>query len=125
MIKEKIEIIYESIVEEGIKVYHELYESIEVSDDTIDYWNKAIELYRTFDATEKTVFYDIIKQVIIDTTASIFGLLDGSNSLPGGGTFETDIRIDGIDSEHFLQDYFLSLVEEKQKSNNLKREKDK
>lgn len=113
MIKNKVEIIYESIVEEGMKIYHELYESIEVSNNTIDYWKKAIALYHILTDEEKAIFYDIIRQVIIDTTASIFGLLDGSSSLPGGGTFETKITVDGVDTKNLLQDYFLSIVEEK------------
>ena len=45
----------------------------------------------------------------------MFGLLEGSSSLPEGGVFETDIKIDGIDTEHLLQDYFLSIVFEKKK----------
>ena len=93
MIKEKVEIIYESIVEEGIETYRQLYEKTKITDKTIVFWKKAIKLYEKLDSDEKEVFFDIIEQIIIDTTSSIFGIFDGSSSVAGGGTLETDIKI--------------------------------
>lgn len=115
MIEKKVDIMYKSLVEEGMKVYRKQFENIKIEDKTIEYWKNAATLYDTFNKREKEVFFDIIEQVIIDTTASVFGLLEGSSSLPEGGVFETDIKIDGIDTEHLLQDYFLSIVFEKKK----------
>ena len=69
MIKEKVEIIYESIVEEGIETYRQLYEKTKITDKTIVFWKKAIKLYEKLDSDEKEVFFDIIEQIIIDTTA--------------------------------------------------------
>ena len=48
MIKEKVEIIYESIVEEGIETYRQLYEKTKITDKTIVFWKKAIKLYEKF-----------------------------------------------------------------------------
>lgn len=113
MIKEKVEIIYESIVEEGIETYRQLYEKTKITDKTIVFWKKAIKLYEKLDSDEKEVFFDIIEQIIIDTTSSIFGIFDGSSSVAGGRTLETDIKIDNLDTKQNLQDYFLEIVQER------------
>ena len=112
MIREKVEIIYESIVEEGMETYKQLYEETKITDRTIVFWRNAIKLYEKLDSNEKEIFFDIIEQVIIDTTSSIFGILDGSSSIAGGGTLETDIKIDNLDTEQNLQDYFLEIVQQ-------------
>lgn len=115
MIEKKVDIMYKSLVEEGMKTYRKQFENIEIVARTIEYWKDVATLYNSFNKREREVFFEIVEQVIIDTTASVFGLLEGSSSLPEGGTFETEIKIDGIDTEHLLQDYFLSIVCKKKK----------
>ena len=55
---------------------------------------------------------NVIKQTMIDTISSLFGILDGSSTL-SGGNMEFDIKINGMSTEDELQDTFLELVEEK------------
>ena len=119
MIREKVEIIYENIVEEGMETYKQLYEETKITDRTIVFWRNAIKLYEKLDSNEKEIFFDIIEQVIIDTTSSIFGILDGSSSIAGGGTLETDIKIDNLDTKQNLQDYFLEIVQQRKDNERL------
>ena len=119
MIREKVEIIYENIVEEGMETYKQLYEETKITDRTIVFWRNAIKLYEKLDSNEKEIFFDIIEQVIIDTTSSIFGILDGSSSIAGGGTLETDIKIDNLDTKQNLQDYFLEIVQQRKDNEKL------
>lgn len=103
--------IYKTLVEDGKDIYKDLYENTKVSEKTVDYWKNALELYHSFDDKQKDVFMNIVKQTMIDTISSVFGVLDGSSTL-SGGDFEFEVRINGISTEDELQDTFLEFVEE-------------
>jgi hypothetical protein len=111
MNEEFVKNIYETVIEGGKNIYRDLYENTEVTERTIDYWKNALELYRSFDDKQKNVFMDIVKQTMIDTVSSVFGVLDGSSTLTGGD-FEFEVRINGVSTEDELQDTFLGFVEE-------------
>ena len=112
MNKEFVKEIYKTLVEEGIRTYKEIYEKTDVNEQTISYWREAINLYNTFDDSEKDIFSGILKQTIIDTISSTFGILDGSSNL-SGTKLEFDIKINGMNTEESLQDAFLEVVEER------------
>lgn len=111
MNEEFVKCIYETTVEDGKNMYKELYEETEVTGQTTDYWHNLLNLYGSFDHKQKNVFLDIIKQTMIDTISSIFGVLDGSSTLLGED-FEFEVKINGISTEEDLQDTFLRYVEE-------------
>ena len=48
---------------------------------------------------------------MVDTISSIFGVLDGSSTLPGED-YEFEVKINGVNTEGELQDAFLCFVEE-------------
>ena len=106
--------IYETIIENGENIYKDLYENTEITEKTIDYWKNALELYNSLDHDQKNVFISIIKQTMIDTISSLFGVLDGASTL-SGGNMEFDIKINGIRTEDEMQDTFLEIVEERNK----------
>lgn len=111
MNEEFIKSIYQTVVEEGKKDYQELYEDTVDTERILDYWKNARALYHSFDEKQKSIFYDILEQTIIDTISSIFGILDGSCGV-FGGNFECDVKINGISTEDDLQDCFLGFIEE-------------
>ena len=111
MNEEFVSRIYKTVIEDGENIYKELYENTEVTKRTVDYWKKALELYRSFDDDQKNVFMDIIRHTMIDTVSGVFGILDGSSTL-SGGNLEFEIKINGISTENELQDTFLAVVEE-------------
>lgn len=106
-----VKCIYETIVEGGKNIYQELYENTEVTEKTTDYWRDLLHLYGSFDDKQKKVFIGIIKQTMIDTISSIFGVLDGSSALLGGD-FKFEVKINGICTEENLQDTFLGFIED-------------
>ena len=110
MNEEFVKKIYKTIVEEGVTTYRDLYDNTTINKNTVEYWKKALELYYTFDIAQKEIFFDVIKQTIIDTISSVFGVLDGSSSLLDGN-FNFDIKIDGNTTRNELQDTFLMLIE--------------
>ncbi|MCM1162535.1 MAG: hypothetical protein NC412_15125 [Roseburia sp.] len=105
--------IYKTIIEDGGDFYKELYENTEITEKTIDYWKDALELYNSFNYNQKNIFMNVIKQTMIDTISSVFGILDGSSTL-SGGNMEFDVKINGISTEDEMQDIFLEIVEEKE-----------
>lgn len=104
--------LYETVVEDGINTYRDLYENTEVTERTVNYWKNALALYHSFDEEQKNIFINIMEQTMIDTISSIFGVLDGSGTL-SGEDFEFDVKINGVSTESELQDTFLAYVEEK------------
>lgn len=112
MNEEFVKSIYVTIVEDGEKIYKELYENTQVTERTVDYWKNALELYHSLDSNQKEIFVDIVKHIMIDTISGIFGVFDGSSTLSGDDNFEIDIKINGVDTENELQDAFLEYVEE-------------
>lgn len=103
--------IYKTLIEDGKDMYKDLYENTKVSEMTVDYWKNALELYHSFDDKQKDVFLNVVKQIMIDTISSVFGVLDGSSTL-SGEDFEFEVKINGISTEEELQDTFLEFVEE-------------
>lgn len=112
MNEEFVKSIYGTLVEDGGKIYKELYENTQVTERTVDYWKNALELYHSLDRNQKEIFIDIVKHTTIDTISSIFGVFDGSSTLSGDDDFEISIKINGVDTENELQDAFLEYVEE-------------
>lgn len=103
--------IYETLILNGIKEYENIFETKDYSGFKDEYWCHAVELYKSFDEQQRSIFYEIVKQVMVDTAATLISILDGSATLAGGGGFESEIIINGVDAQ-YLQDYFLSIAQE-------------
>ncbi|CVI70421.1 hypothetical protein NDGK_01864 [Clostridiales bacterium CHKCI001] len=110
--EEFVQRVYESVVNENLDSYKDLFQNTEITNTTMNYWKKAIAFYSSFEDGEKSIFFDIIRQIIIDTISSIFGIMDGSSTLSGGDEIDVSVEINGIDTDHDLQDGFLAFVEE-------------
>ncbi|SRR5699024_1024752 len=110
--EEFVQRVYESVVNENLDSYKDLFQNTEITNTTMNYWKKAITFYSSFEDGEKSIFFDIIRQIIIDTISSIFGIMDGSSTLSGGDEIDVSVEINGIDTDHDLQDSFLAFVEE-------------
>mgnify|MGYP004545761317 CR=1 FL=1 len=106
-----IEKLIDMLIVEGIEEYKASNETLQIGPKTINYWKDVKQLYVTLDQKQKEIYYEIIRQVMIDTISSVFGILDGSSTL-SGGDFEFEVRINGISTEDELQDTFLGFVEE-------------
>lgn len=107
--------IYEDIVEDGLLVYKNMYESIQITEKTINYWKDAKKLFDSLGYEEKKVFFNILEQTMIDATARTFYLLDSGMKFDGED-FECDVIINGKSADHDLKDYFLERADELQNS---------
>lgn len=110
--------IFETVVKGGIKDYENMCNNL--SDNSGEgYWYELKCFYNELSKNEKSILFKFMETIMIDTTAHVLGVIDGTCSLEGGGTFDFEIALDGKDMMCELQDSFLAYVEE-QESNNSK-----
>ncbi len=70
-----------AVIEGNVALYRDLFDSAEDTRVTDAYWKRALALYRSLDEAGRLVFFEVLRQVSVDTVSSIFGVLDGSSSL--------------------------------------------
>ncbi len=97
---------------EGIEEYKIFHETLQIGPKTINYWKDVKQLYSTFNQKQKEIYYEIIRQVMIDTISCVFGILDGTTSM-NGMECNINVEINGCSTEHELQDIFLEKIEER------------
>ena len=108
--------LYESIVNENLQLYKDLYETTNVTSKTDDYWKKAIGFYDSLTDENKDMLMNIIEQTMINTISNMLGVIDGSSTL-NDCSLEPKLLLDSIDTEGELQDLFLELIEERDSNN--------
>lgn len=108
--------LYESIVNENLQLYKDLYETTIVTSKTDDYWKRAIGFYDSLTDENKDILMNIIEQTMIDTISNMLGVIDGSSTL-NNCSLEPKLLLDSIDTEGELQDLFLELIEERDSNN--------
>jgi len=106
-----IEKLYKAIIKDGIGEYKDLLETTDLQDVTDKYWEKSLALYKNLTPDNREKMLKFAELVMIDTISSIFGVLDGSTSLPDE-SFECNVSINGLSTENELQDTFLAYVED-------------
>ncbi|MDA3873595.1 MAG: hypothetical protein PF795_06515 [Kiritimatiellae bacterium] len=102
-----------SIVDENLELYRSLFESSPAESVTDPYWEAALSLYNQMTSEQKPVFIQILRQVMIDTTSNILGVLDGVSTLEGADddlVLKSKTIGDELSGE--LQDLFLTLFED-------------
>ena len=103
--------ILKNVVDENLGIYKELFCGTIADSGTDAYWQRALDLFQSLSDEHKLTFFEIVRQISIDTASNILGVLDGVNS------FETNADqfmlrgSDGVKINEDLQSIFLSLVE--------------
>lgn len=106
-----IEKLYKAIIKDGIDEYKDLLGNTNLEDATDKYWEKSLALYKNLTADNREKMLKFAELVMIDAISNIFGVLDGSTSLPEE-SFECKVSINGNSTENELQDTFLAYVED-------------
>lgn len=98
-----------SIVEENVGIYRDLFENTENASDP--YWQRALALYKSLDAEQREVFFEVVRQTTIDSVSNVFAVVDGVTQLEGqDGECEMSCGGDKLNGE--LQDHFLEHFED-------------
>jgi hypothetical protein len=93
-----------AIIEENTGIYRDLFENTKSA--TNPYWIRALALYNSLDATQRSAFLEVMRQTAIDTVSNVFAVIDGVTQLEGQ---DGDIRFSCGDDDLTgdLQDSFL------------------
>jgi len=100
------------IIDQNTISYKHIFETTAPQKATDPYWKRALVLFHSLNETDQTVFFEILRQVNIDTVSNLFAILDGVTSLEGQcedfvlTTTASNKNINGN-----LQDLFLEIVE--------------
>ncbi len=109
--KEFIRGVRSEVIASNLQAYRELLVGTRAEDASDSYWKTALQFFHELDDASREVLFSIIRQVMVDTTSSLFAIFDGVSDIPGqDGTFE--VRIGGRNLAGSLQDQFLAAEEE-------------
>lgn len=102
------------VVDENITIYRGLFLDTPIEKASDLYWRGALELFGTLTPEQRDVFFKVIRQIAVDTTSNVLGVIDGVNAFEGvGGEFE--LRFSGKKISGDLQSLFL--MEEERATN--------
>lgn len=72
--------LYSAVVDENIVIYRDLFLNTEIIKVTDPYWKNALPLFKSLSLEQQEVFFSIIKQIMVDTTSNVLGIIDGVNA---------------------------------------------
>lgn len=72
-----------AVVEENTGIYRQLFTSTSVENASDPYWKRALTLFNGLSTEQQEVFFEVVRQVAVDTTSNILGVIDGVNALEG------------------------------------------
>ncbi|QNN46315.1 hypothetical protein H9L17_14270 [Thermomonas brevis] len=98
--------IYSHVVLENNKIYQDLFGSTIISEASDLYWGRALTLFRGLNYSEREVFFEVMRQVSVDTVANVFGIIDGVNRVDGIDGV-VNLIVDDVDVSGDLQNLFL------------------
>lgn len=104
----------QSVVDDNVSTYRELFANTLPDGASDPYWRRSLALYHMLTPDQQTVFFEIMRQVSVDTTANVLGVIDGVNFIEGGDEEFTLIYGQGRKISGDLQSLFL--VEEEQRA---------
>lgn len=105
-----VKAVYETVVQEGLHTYREMYEE-EVSSSDTDLYSQAIHMYQQMDAEQQKLMMHLMEVVMVDTVSHVFGVIDGSSPL-NDSDMEATVLLDDVDTEGELQESFIGYLQE-------------
>lgn len=71
------------VIDENFAICRDLLTNTSLADASDPYWRRTLTLFNSLTSEQKEVFLEVMRQVAVDTTANILGVLDGVNSIEG------------------------------------------
>lgn len=109
--KEFVAALREEVVEDNAATFRQLFAETSIDEATDPYWQRALALYALLGDDQRMVFFEVMRQMLVDATSNLLAILDGVGSLPGVKGKLT-LMCDGEKLSGDLQDDFLALEEE-------------
>lgn len=95
------------VIEENVSIYRDLFSKTSAAGASDPYWKRALALFNSLTEEQRSVFFEIVRQVEIDTTSNILGVLDGVNPIEGAEPGFTLLSGSGQKLNGDLQSLFL------------------
>lgn len=100
-----------SVVDENAETYRQLFIDTQASSARDPYWQQALTLFGTLSPDQREVFFAILRQVCVDTTSNILGIIDNSSYVEGSSGDMSLLDEDGSTLNGDLQSLFLAEAE--------------
>lgn len=71
------------VVEENMALYQQIFLSTPADNASDPYWRRALSLFNDLGPEQQGVLFEVMRQVAVDTTSNILGVIDGVNALNG------------------------------------------
>ena len=110
------ESLYESVVEENLGLYKDLFEKRAIDFQTEETETEAIDLYNGLTDEKRVILIKIIEQTMIDTVSTVLGIIDG-HVTQVDNSIEPKLLLNSEDTHGVLQDFFLAYIEEQEDNN--------
>lgn len=70
-----------AVVDENVAIYRDLFVSTSVEKASDPYWKRALTMFQALSHEQQEVFFEIVRQVAVDTASNVLGVIDGVNAL--------------------------------------------
>lgn len=109
-----VNFLHESVIDENVALYRQLFARTDPEKASDPYWIHALALFGGLSEEQREWFFEVVRQIAVDTTSTVLGVIDGASYLEGAdGRFELThgaLKINGD-----LQSLFLAEEERRAK----------
>jgi hypothetical protein len=96
-----------SVVEEGSRAYEDMFTGSRPDQSTDPYGRRALSLFHSLTPEQKQDFFEVLRQVSVDTVSSVLAILDGVSFINGYTERYILVYGDGQNLSGDLQSLFL------------------
>ena len=64
-------------IDENVTIYRDLFASTPLEKASDTYWERALSLFKALSPERHEIFFEVMRQVAVDTTSSVLGVIDG------------------------------------------------
>jgi hypothetical protein len=72
-----------TVIDENVAIHRKLFTNTSVEKASDPYWKRALALFHSLSSDQQEVFFEVIRQIAVDTTSHVLGVIDGVNSVEG------------------------------------------
>lgn len=71
------------IIADSLEVYKDLFDNTKLESATDPYWQRVLPFYSRLSESEKELFLQVIRQIMVDTVSDFLGTIDGADVSDG------------------------------------------
>lgn len=98
------------VINDNAVIFRDLFSNTKIESASDPYWKRALALFGDLSPEQKDVFFEVLRQIAVDTTSNLLGVIDGVN-VPAGVVGRLELCIDGNKISGDLQSLFLEQEE--------------